>query len=131
MAILQMEMRYAGPREAIFHAIIRKNFGCTHIIIGRDHAGVGTYYPPYAAQEIFDQFPDLGIVPLFFRSFSYCRKCQAVVNEKTCPHPLADHIDFSGTRIRDLLLKGEVPPAELMRPEVARVIMEFEHPFVE
>lgn len=131
MAILPMEMRYAGPREAIFHAIIRKNFGCTHIIIGRDHAGVGTYYPPYAAQDIFEEFPDLGIVPLFFKSFSYCRKCQSVVNEKTCPHPPSDHIDFSGTRIRDLLMRGEVPPPELMRPEVARVIMKFEHPFVE
>jgi len=131
MAILPMEMRYAGPREAIFHAIIRKNFGCTHIIIGRDHAGVGTYYPPYAAQDIFEEFPDLGIVPLFFKSFSYCRKCQSVVNEKTCPHPPAEHVEFSGTRIRDLLMKGEVPPPELMRPEVARVIMEFEHPFVE
>jgi len=131
MAILPMEMRYAGPREAIFHAIIRKNFGCTHIIIGRDHAGVGTYYPPYAAQDIFEEFPDLGIVPLFFKSFSYCRKCQSVVNEKTCPHPPAEHVEFSGTRIRDLLMRGEVPPPELMRPEVARVIMEFEHPFVE
>ncbi|MBM3285506.1 MAG: sulfate adenylyltransferase [Candidatus Aminicenantes bacterium] len=131
MAILQMEMRYAGPREAVFHAIIRKNFGCSHIIIGRDHAGVGTYYPPYAAQDIFEEFPDLGIVPLFFKSFSYCRKCEAVVNEKTCPHPAAEHIDFSGTKIRDLLVKGEAPPAELMRPEVAAVIMKFEHPFVD
>lgn len=131
MAILQMEMRYAGPREAIFHAIIRKNFGCTHIIIGRDHAGVGTFYPPYAAQDIFDEFPDLGIVPLFFKAFSYCRKCRAVVNEKTCPHPPTEKVEFSGTRIRDLLVRGEVPPPELMRQEVARVIMEFKHPFVE
>ncbi|MGQ9672050.1 MAG: sulfate adenylyltransferase [Candidatus Aminicenantales bacterium] len=131
MAILQMEMRYAGPREAIFHAIIRKNFGCTHIIIGRDHAGVGTYYPPYAAQDIFEEFPDLGIVPLFFKSFFYCRRCQAVVNEKTCPHPPSAHVDFSGTKIRELLLRGEVPPPELMRPEVARVILNFENPFVE
>jgi len=129
MAILQMEMRYAGPREAIHHAIIRKNFGCTHIIIGRDHAGVGNYYPPYAAQDIFDEFPDLGIVPLFFKTFYYCRRCQAVVNEKICPHPKSEHIDFSGTRIREMLLRGEVPPPELMRPEVARVIMSFENPF--
>jgi sulfate adenylyltransferase len=131
MAILQMEMRYAGPREAIFHAVIRKNFGCTHIIIGRDHAGVGSYYPPYAAQDIFEDFPDLGIAPLFFKSFSYCRKCQSVVNEKTCPHPPSEHIQFSGTKIRDMLVKGQVPPAELMRPEVARVIMTFKDPFVE
>ena len=131
MAILQMEMRYAGPREAIFHAIARKNFGCTHIIIGRDHAGVGSYYPPYAAQDIFEEFPDLGIAPLFFKAFYYCKKCQSVVNEKICPHPAGDQIQFSGTKIRDLLVKGEIPPAELMRPEVARVIMQFENPFVE
>ncbi len=131
MAILQMEMRYAGPREAIHHAIIRKNFGCTHIIIGRDHAGVGNYYHPYAAQDIFEEFPDLGIVPLFFRSFYYCRKCGSVVNEKICPHPATEQIQFSGTKIRDMLVRGEVPPAELMRPEVARVIMEFKDPFNE
>jgi sulfate adenylyltransferase len=131
MAILQMEMRYAGPREAIFHAIARKNFGCTHIIIGRDHAGVGSYYHPYAAQDIFEEFPDLGIAPLFFKAFYYCKKCQSVVNEKICPHPPGDQIQFSGTKIRDLLVKGEIPPAELMRPEVARVIMKFENPFVE
>jgi sulfate adenylyltransferase len=131
MAILQMEMRYAGPREAIHHAIIRKNFGCTHIIIGRDHAGVGTYYAPFAAHDIFEDFPDLGIVPLFFRSFCYCRKCGSVVNEKVCPHPPSDHIQFSGTKIRDLLVKGEVPAAELMRAEVARSIMEFKDPFNE
>lgn len=131
MAILKMEMRYAGPREAIHHAIIRKNFGCTHIIIGRDHAGVGNYYPPYAAQEIFDEFPDLGIVPLFFKSFFYCRKCNSIENEKTCPHPSSEHIQFSGTKIRDLLIRGEVPPPELMRPEVARIILSFENPFNE
>lgn len=130
-AILQMEMRYAGPREAIFHAIIRKNFGCTHIIIGRDHAGVGNYYPPYAAQDIFEEFPDLGIVPLFFRSFCFCRRCNSVVNEKTCPHPPSEHIEFSGTKIREMLVQGKIPPPELMRPEVARVILSFEHPFVE
>jgi sulfate adenylyltransferase len=131
MAILQMEMRYAGPKEAIHHAIIRKNFGCTHIIIGRDHAGVGNYYPPFAAQDIFEDFPDLGIVPMFFRSFSHCKKCGSVVNEKICPHPPSDHIQFSGTKIRDLLVKGECPPPELMRPEVARVIMSFKEPFNE
>jgi len=131
MAILQMEMRYAGPREAIHHAIIRKNFGCTHIIIGRDHAGVGSYYPPFAAQDIFEAFPDLGIVPMFFRSFSFCRTCGSVVNEKICPHPANEHIQFSGTKIRDLLVKGECPPPELMRPEVAKVIMAFKDPFNE
>ena len=131
MSILQMEMRYAGPREAIHHAILRKNFGCTHIIIGRDHAGVGSYYPPFAAQDIFEAFPDLGIVPMFFRSFSYCKKCGSVVNEKTCPHPPSEQLQFSGTKIRDMLVKGEIPPPELMRPEVAEVIMRFKDPFVE
>ncbi len=129
MAILQMEMRYAGPREAIHHAILRKNFGCTHFIIGRDHAGVGKYYAPFAAQDIFEDFPDLGIVPLFFRAFFYCKKCQSVVNDKICPHGPADQIQYSGTRIRDMLVGGEIPPAELMRPEVAKVIMSFPEPF--
>ncbi len=131
VAILQMEMRYAGPREAIFHAIIRKNFGCTHIIIGRDHAGVGSYYPPYAAQDIFEEFPDLGIVPLFFKSFYFCKKCNSVVNEKTCPHPPEEHINFSGTKIREMLIQGKIPPPELMRPEVAKIIISFDKPFVE
>jgi len=131
VAILQMEMRYAGPREAIFHAIIRKNFGCTHIIIGRDHAGVGSYYPPYAAQDIFEEFPDLGIVPLFFKSFYFCKKCNSVVNEKTCPHPPEEHINFSGTKIREMLIQGKIPPPELMRPEVAKIIISFDNPFVE
>lgn len=131
VAILQMEMRYAGPREAIFHAIIRKNFGCTHIIIGRDHAGVGDYYSPYAAQDIFEEFPDLVIVPLFFKSFYYCKKCNSVVNEKICPHPPSEHINFSGTKIRQMLSSGEIPPPELMRPEVAKIIIGFDNPFVE
>jgi sulfate adenylyltransferase len=131
MAILMMEMRYAGPREAVFHAIIRKNFGCSHIIIGRDHAGVGHYYAPFAAQEIFEQFPDLGITPLFFRSFFYCKKCLSVVSDKICPHGPADQIQFRGTEIRDLLLRGEYPPAELVRPEVAKIIMDEKNPFNE
>ena len=131
VVILQMEMRYAGPREAIFHAIIRKNFGCTHIIIGRDHAGVGNYYHPYAAQDIFEEFPDLEIVPLFFKSFSFCKKCNSVVNEKTCPHPPSEHINFSGTKIREMLIQGKIPPPELMRPEVAKIILNYDNPFVE
>ena len=131
VVILQMEMRYAGPREAIHHAIIRKNFGCTHIIIGRDHAGVGNYYPPYAAQDIFEEFPDLVIIPLFFKSFYYCRKCQSVVNEKICPHPPSEHINFSGTKIREMLIQGKLPPPQLMRPEVAKIIISYKNPFVE
>jgi len=131
LAVLMFEMRYAGPREAIFHAVIRKNFGCTHIIIGRDHAGVGTYYKPFAAQEIFGDFPDLGITPLFFRSFFYCKKCLSVVSDKICPHGPEHQIQFRGTEIRDLLLKGQYPPAELVRPEVAKAIMDVQNPFNE
>jgi sulfate adenylyltransferase len=131
MSILPLEMRYAGPREAIFHAIIRKNFGCTHFIVGRDHAGVGNFYPPYAAHDIFKEFPDLGITPLFFRSFFYCKKCRGVMNEKTCPHDEVEHIDFSGTSIRGMLLRREIPLEELIRPEVSQIILGWEHPFVE
>jgi sulfate adenylyltransferase len=123
-------MRYAGPREAVFHAIVRKNFGCSHIVIGRDHAGVGNYYKPYEAQEIFREFPDLGMTPLFFREFYFCRTCRNVVNERICPHPETNHVKFSGTQLRELLLRGERPPAEYMRPEVVAVIRTWENPFV-
>lgn len=131
MSILQTEMRYAGPREAIFHAIVRKNFGCTHFIVGRDHAGVGNFYAPYAAQEIFDEFPDLGITPLFFTAFFYCTKCGSVVNEKICPHGEKERLDFSGTFLRQLLLKGEKPPYEIIRQEVADSLRNFKNPFIE
>ncbi len=131
LAILETEMRYAGPREAIFHAIMRKNFGCTHFIVGRDHAGVGNFYGPYDAQEIFYDYPDLGITPFFFRSFFYCKKCGSVVNDKICPHGDDEHINFSGTKIRKMLIEGKRPPELMMRPEVADVILKFENPFVE
>lgn len=130
MAIWETEMRYAGPREAIFHAIVRKNFGCTHFIVGRDHAGVGNFYHPYAAQEIFGKFPDLGITPIFFKSFFYCKKCGGVVNEKICPHSDEYRESFSGTKLRSYIARGEEPPSYLIRPEVFDIIRRFENPFV-
>lgn len=131
MSILRTAMKYAGPREAIHHAIMRKNFGCTHFIVGRDHAGVGNYYGPYDAHDIFAEFPDLGIIPIFFRSFSRCTKCGSVVNEKICPHDQKYHINFSGKKIREILNNGKVPPEDMMRKEVAETILQFDHPFVE
>ena len=131
LGIFQTEMRYAGPREAIFHALVRKNFGCTHFIIGRDHAGVGSFYHPFAAHEIFSEFDDLGIEPMFFRSFFYCKKCRSIANDKICPHTEEQHINFSGTRMRDVLTSGERPPADSMRSEIADVILKYDNPFVE
>ena len=131
MSILRTSMKYAGPREAIHHAIMRKNFGCTHFIVGRDHAGVGNYYKPYDAHDIFSEFPDLGIVPIFFRSFSRCTKCNSVVNDKICPHDQKYHINFSGKKIRELLREGKIPPEDMMRKEVAETILKYEKPFVE
>jgi len=130
LGALQMQMRYAGPLEAIHHAIIRKNFGCTHIIIGRDHAGVGDFYHPFAAHKIFDEFPGLGIKPIFFKSFFWCNHCEGVANDKTCPHKGKDIENFSGTRVRGMLEKGKVPLKKLMRPEVAKCILKYKQPFV-
>lgn len=121
LGILQGQMRYAGPKEAIFHAIQRKNFGCSHFVIGRDHAGVGNFYHPYAAQEIFGEFPDLGVTPLFFPAFFKCRKCQGMVNEKICPHRGDDRVDFSGTRLREAILGGADFDG-MIRPEVSAAI---------
>ncbi len=131
LAGLLMNMRYAGPREAIHHAIVRKNFGCTHFIVGRDHAGVGDFYGPYEAWEIFDEFPDLGITPLFIREAFYCSKCGGMVNEKICPHEEKYRIRISGTKLRKMIREGKMPPEYMMRPEVAKTIMSFEKPFVE
>jgi sulfate adenylyltransferase len=127
---LHTEMRYAGPREAIHHAIMRKNLGCTHFIVGRDHAGVGDYYPPYAAHEIFKNYPDLDIQPLFFSSFYYCKRCISYANEKTCPHPPEYREELSGTMIRRMVTTNRIPEKHLMRPEVSNVIISSKNPFV-
>jgi sulfate adenylyltransferase len=130
LSMFKSRMWYAGPREAIFDSIVRKNYGCTHFIVGRDHAGVGNYYGDFEAQELFDAVGDIGIEPLYYHYAFYCTICDGIVSEKVCPHDSTHHIEPSGTKLRQMLKDDKEPPGELMRPEVAETVFKLDELFV-
>ncbi len=124
LSVLSTPMRYAGPREAVFHAIVRRNFGCTHFIVGRDHAGVGNFYEPFEAHELLDNVGDLGIEIIKVREVFWCKKCGMMASSKSCGHTDEYRIYISMTEVRNMLMRGEIPPKEMVREDIARILMD-------